>query len=262
MRFKSSYLALMPILFLALFGFSQALFGFSQAKEGNFSVSLDKPTLKKGYTIQTKDQGLTMGLWPETLKEPVKISIQNLGKEGWKVPEDKNLISDLWVFGIANFPEFTTNNHGLVFQKSFDLVLKYQTENNSTKHVYIYNHQLGKWSKIINTGINEEKQTIRIKLKMPYAQIAILEEKPLFGIASWFPTNLTPRDPWGCASNEYDLGTKVRVTNLENNKSFITTIISRGPYVEGRIIDLTGQAFSQIANVRQGLIEVKVEKID
>lgn len=253
---KSKIIILIFILFLTLFSY------IAKAQEKIFSVYLDKPTLEKGYTIKTKDQGLTLGLWPGTLKEELKIDIQNLGQEGWKVPRDKNLISDLWAFEITNLHEFTTNNHKLNFNKPFDLVLKYNTENNSAKYLYIYNHQLGKWSKITTTKIDSKNKTIQIKLKIPYAQIAVLEEKPLYGIASWFPTSLTPRDPLGSASNEYALGTKVRVTNLKNNKSLITTIISRGPYVKDRIIDLTGQAFSKIANVRQGLVNVKVERVE
>lgn len=37
-------------------------------------------------------------------------------------------------------------------------------------------------------------------------------------------------------------GTKVRVTNLANGRAIIVTIVDRGPYVRGRIIDLTPAA--------------------
>ena len=225
---------------------------------------------------------MALSLWPGILNEEAEVSIQNLGQKGWKVPEDKNLISNLYVFDISRFSQITTDEHrsqmgsprvapqpllggealaaGLNFDKPFDLTIKYDTQNNSAKHVYIYNHQLGKWSEILTAKINLKKKIIQIKLKIPYARIAILEEKPLFGKASWFPTKLTPRDPSGCACNKYPLGTKVKITNLKNNKSVLSAIISRGPYVPDRIIDLTGKAFSQIANIRSGLIEVKVEK--
>jgi hypothetical protein len=251
-----------PIRFLyilAIFTLFLISFNYLKAEDGIFSIYLDSPTLGKGYTIKTEDQNLFLALWPETLDQEIQVNIQNLRREGWKVPEDKNLISDLYVFDIKMVnPSAPAGG----FQKPFDLVLKYNTENNSAKYVYIYNHQLSKWSKIITFKIDPEKKNIQIKLKIPYAQIAILEEKPLFGKASWYPTSLTPRDPLGCACNKYDLGTEVRVTNLSNTKSTITTIISRGPYVKDRIIDLTSQAFSKIANIRQGLIEVKVERLD
>ncbi len=57
------------------------------------------------------------------------------------------------------------------------------------------------------------------------------------------------------------LGTKVRVTNLKNNKSVVVKINDRGPFIEGRIIDLTRYAFSKIGDTAQGLIKVKIEVI-
>jgi rare lipoprotein A len=51
-------------------------------------------------------------------------------------------------------------------------------------------------------------------------------------------------------------GTYVRVTNLNNGKSIMVKINDRGPYVRGRIIDLSRSAFSAIANTREGVINV------
>ena len=56
-------------------------------------------------------------------------------------------------------------------------------------------------------------------------------------------------------------GTKVRVTNLENNRSVVVKINDRGPFIAGRIIDLTRNAFSRIGNTEQGLIRVRIEVI-
>ncbi|KPM77823.1 MULTISPECIES: septal ring lytic transglycosylase RlpA family protein [unclassified Pseudoalteromonas] len=57
-------------------------------------------------------------------------------------------------------------------------------------------------------------------------------------------------------------GSRVKVTNLSNNKSVIVTINDRGPFIRGRIIDLSKKAFSQIASVKQGVIDVTVEQLD
>ncbi|MBY5991852.1 septal ring lytic transglycosylase RlpA family protein [Ferrimonas balearica] len=54
-------------------------------------------------------------------------------------------------------------------------------------------------------------------------------------------------------------GTKVRVTNLANNRSIVVRINDRGPFVRGRIIDLSRHGFRQIADLNQGLVEVRVE---
>lgn len=57
-------------------------------------------------------------------------------------------------------------------------------------------------------------------------------------------------------------GTKVRVTNLDNNQSVEVVINDRGPYVEGRIIDLSKEAAEQLGFINKGLADVKLEVVD
>ncbi|MEI6478248.1 MAG: G5 domain-containing protein [bacterium] len=57
-------------------------------------------------------------------------------------------------------------------------------------------------------------------------------------------------------------GTRVLVTNLANGKSVVVTIADRGPYVGGRVIDLSKDAFAQIASIGSGVVKVKIEKAD
>ena len=57
-------------------------------------------------------------------------------------------------------------------------------------------------------------------------------------------------------------GTKVKVTNLKNDKSVVVTITDRGPFTKGREIDITKKAFSDLTqNKAQGLLNVKIERI-
>ena len=57
-------------------------------------------------------------------------------------------------------------------------------------------------------------------------------------------------------------GTKVKVTNLSNNESVIVVINDRGPYVEGRIIDLSRAAADKLRFLSQGLADVQIEVVD
>ena len=54
-------------------------------------------------------------------------------------------------------------------------------------------------------------------------------------------------------------GTRVKVTNLDNGKSVVVRINNRGPYSNGRIIDLSKAAFAKIANTSKGVTKVKLE---
>lgn len=56
-------------------------------------------------------------------------------------------------------------------------------------------------------------------------------------------------------------GSKVKVTNVDNGKSVVVRINDRGPFVRGRIIDLSKSAFSSIGHTSQGLIDVEIEVI-
>ncbi|MFQ1934671.1 septal ring lytic transglycosylase RlpA family protein [Aeromonas veronii] len=61
------------------------------------------------------------------------------------------------------------------------------------------------------------------------------------------------------AHMELPFGSMVRVTNLANGKSVVVKVNDRGAFKSGRIIDLSKSAFSSIANIREGVIKVKVE---
>lgn len=53
--------------------------------------------------------------------------------------------------------------------------------------------------------------------------------------------------------------TSVRVTNLNNGKSTVVRITDRGPFVEGRIIDLSLAAAREIDSVGPGVVPVRIE---
>lgn len=57
-------------------------------------------------------------------------------------------------------------------------------------------------------------------------------------------------------------GTKVKVTNLSNNKSVEVVINDRGPYADGRIIDLSKSAAEKLGFINQGLAEVQLDILD
>ena len=63
------------------------------------------------------------------------------------------------------------------------------------------------------------------------------------------------------AHKSYPLGTKVRVTNLENGKSIKLVINDRGPFVKGRIIDLSYKPARKLDFVNQGTTKVRINVI-
>ncbi len=88
------------------------------------------------------------------------------------------------------------------------------------------------------------------------------------GIASWYgPDFHSKKTSNGEIYDMYDMtaahktlpmNTVVKVENLENGKTIIVRINDRGPFVKGRIIDLSNKAAHEIDMVRRGTAKVKV----
>ena len=64
-----------------------------------------------------------------------------------------------------------------------------------------------------------------------------------------------------CAHNDYAFGTMLKVTHLENKKSVVVKVIDRGPYIKGRIVDLSRAAAAKIGLVEDGIAQVKIELV-
>jgi rare lipoprotein A len=63
------------------------------------------------------------------------------------------------------------------------------------------------------------------------------------------------------AHRTFPFGTKLKVTNVENGKSVIVKVNDRGPFVKGRIIDLSKSAATKIDLVKKGIAKVRIEPI-
>jgi hypothetical protein len=55
------------------------------------------------------------------------------------------------------------------------------------------------------------------------------------------------------------LGSEVKVTNLENGRSVVVAINDRGPYIGGRVIDLSKAAARRLGIVEEGLAKARIE---
>ncbi|QPG07262.1 septal ring lytic transglycosylase RlpA family protein [Salinimonas marina] len=64
------------------------------------------------------------------------------------------------------------------------------------------------------------------------------------------------------AHRTYAFGTRVRVTHAHNGNSVVVRINDRGPFVSGRIIDLSSAAFSQLSPLGAGVIPVTLMPLD
>ena len=70
----------------------------------------------------------------------------------------------------------------------------------------------------------------------------------------------TPMNPRSnaAASRTLPLGTKAVVTNLRNSRQALVEVRDRGPYIQGRIIDLTPRVAQRLAMGEAGVVSVEV----
>lgn len=88
------------------------------------------------------------------------------------------------------------------------------------------------------------------------------------GLASWYgeryqgrPTaSGEPFDPYGftAAHKTLPFGTRVRVRDVETRKTVVVRINDRGPFVRGRVIDLSYAAARDLGMLRDGIREVEL----
>jgi rare lipoprotein A len=57
-------------------------------------------------------------------------------------------------------------------------------------------------------------------------------------------------------------GTRVRVENLANGRSVVVRVNDRGPFVRGRVIDVTQAAAQRLGMIRSGTAPVRVTVVD
>ncbi len=91
------------------------------------------------------------------------------------------------------------------------------------------------------------------------------------GLASWYGGKFHGRltasgeifntNDYTAAHKKLPFGTIVRVINLDNGKSVVVRINDRGPFVKGRIIDLSRAAASAIGMIGKGVARVRLDVI-
>ncbi len=63
------------------------------------------------------------------------------------------------------------------------------------------------------------------------------------------------------AHKSLKFGTLLKITNPKNNKSIVIRINDRGPYIDGRDLDLSKAAALELGLIKRGVVRLKVEEI-
>jgi hypothetical protein len=223
---------------------------FAPCLEAKTAVNLYRDAQQKGYSFSSEDGQFTIGIPGNSLsaRDRIKLTISKRKTERYSTPDNENLISNIYTFHFYNKKRVRVRNPSWIS-------ISYNYDNGTTKKLKLWDKDTQKWKRVKSED-KDDQQLVRASLKKTKATVAVFQEEGDFeiGLASWYDWD-------GAAHRTYPFGTIVKVTNLANNVSCEVTINDRGPFIEGRIIDLPREAFAAIADLGEGIIEVKVEPI-
>jgi rare lipoprotein A len=89
-----------------------------------------------------------------------------------------------------------------------------------------------------------------------------------YGVASFYT-----EDEWTASGEKFNthaltaahptlpFGTRLRVTNVSNGRSVVVRINDRGPFIPGRVVDLSESAAESLGMVERGIVKVKLDVV-
>jgi len=98
-----------------------------------------------------------------------------------------------------------------------------------------------------------------LALATAFGSLNATAEEASVGLASFYAAVPRPLDLMTAAHRSLPFGTWVRVTRIDTGKHVDVRIDDRGPFINGRIIDISRRAAEQLGMVDAGIARVKVE---
>lgn len=247
---KSIFTAVLFILGLSP---ALALASSSAARNQPVRLFLDQTTQVKGFTLVSQDHDFYLGVPANSLPERERIRVTL--KRRQPIPQKITSHSEVELF--SHVYSFDVYNQDTIWPtQALWLKLHYRNLDESTSLTLAYwdDNQLA-WQ-ILPSKQDVDAQTVSASITLPYALIALVEapepEVLESGTASWY-------DYPYAAHRTLPFGTKLKVTNTLNGETVMVEVRDRGPFIEGRIIDLPKTAFEQIASLSSGVIPVTIE---
>lgn len=240
------------------------------AEESIVSIPFDAGTISRGYTIESSDGLMRLGIRPGTLNVSTRVDVKTLAPSLMEGTYDKflvppsvggrKLLGNVYLFDILEKSSYEGKDF-------FFLEIKYPTETvlaegdarlHGRRKIYFWNGVSSAWEELPSED-SPSTNSVRALIYLPYARLAIFEDPvPSVGLASWYTYK-------GCdcaASPDYPKGTFLVVTRVDDPTRSVTVKVNDwGPdrtIHPERVIDLDKVAFQKIANTRGGVVEVMV----
>ncbi len=218
-------------------------------------MNLGSATIERGFTISSPDDELRVAIRPKTVGESAIVRLRALDEEP-AAPDGMRRASDIWVYDAVKSSPKSTGP--LTLRQPLTISLRYESATLYRKRVFFWDRNKTQWI-AVPSSVDTSTGRVLAALPLPYAAVAVFEDRQAVeGKASWFRHKYSDT----AASNDYPMGSKLRVTDLDTRNTVTVIVRSRGPFVHGRVIDLARTAFKQLRPTSQGVAVVRVELLD
>lgn len=214
---------------------------------------LDETTQTKGFTLFSQDHLFLFGVPAYSLpaRERIRVTLKRKSNIPKQIQKNSSevLYSQVYSFDVYHSDTVWP-------QQPLWLKLRYIADGLDVPLTLAYWDSNEKVWNPLDSKHDETAQTVSAGITLPYAYIALIEapepEVLESGTASWY-------DYPYAAHRTLPFGTQLLVTNTNNGKSVVVEVRDRGPFIEGRIVDLPMTAFEQIASLGTGVIPVTIQ---
>jgi rare lipoprotein A (peptidoglycan hydrolase) len=139
-------------------------------------------------------------------------------------------------------------------------VTEQKGQSGTLKTTYLVRRENGKKVSEVKLSTERTKEPVAEIIRRG-TKVTVLDQGGASHYGMW-PGRECGTNRFTAAHKTLPKGTQVKVVNVENGKSVIVTVDDRGPYIAGRVIDLTCDAFVKLAPYGQGTIKlVRIEKL-
>jgi len=238
-----------------------------------WKLYIDEATIVKGYTVIAGDDEFKLGVRDRAISQAATAVLRELNEtwapngpvvdvHGNEVNYER--VSVAWEFDFLGDPRIGVLNKPLyaaiknpVRKDEYDNTIMYR------KVMHFWDGTTKKWKPLPGDNDLENNLTQAI-IHLPYAILAVFEIPGEYEAwASWYGDALTPSSPYNCASNNHEIGSYIKVCRLDNlQKCVKVKVVSTGPFVDNRIVDLTKTSFDTIGNPSGGILGVRVVSLE
>ena len=215
-------------------------------------IHFDESLISTGWTLRL-DSGANLTVFPGVLPAPADVAWVTASNLTPTLPANTAQLGGLYRLTISGVTTLNTEKWKLAAALP-DAPSLWQ------KSVWLYDISAKTWTKL-PSKLNGRTFKWQAGFALTDAYVTILEDRNVQqGTASWYcKKSCAAKYPrLHGTSNDYPVGSKVTVTNLENGKSVTVKIVSGWGQPDGRVVDLSWPAYYQLRASNKGLTRVRV----